>query len=93
MKGKKIIDLIAYMKNKKPKSNPSKEEIEKAIEDFLYQGKQESNKKPDGIIHREWEEDGEKFSCWEITTGGRIILTGDRGMELFNNALKNSLNK
>lgn len=65
------------------------EDINEKITELFYNRVQEPI--PDtlpSIVHREWEEDGRKYSVWEIRTGRGFFITGDAGKKMFDDAVK-----
>lgn len=68
---------------------------EEKIREYIKQFQEETFEKTgidhskDGIFHHEWEENGERYSSWEIRCGNTVINTGDEGIRLYEEALKN----
>lgn len=66
--------------------------IEDAFNEIIKAEEAKGNKMP-SIKHNVWEEDGQKYSMWTIDTGKSIAITGDAGIEMFNKAIKEWVNK
>lgn len=58
----------------------------------LFKKKAEEQKakgfQPDGVIHDEWIEDGQRCSMWTFTINGMTFSTGDGGKKLIYEQIK-----
>lgn len=66
--------------------------IEDAFNEIIKAEKAKGNREP-SIKHDVWEEDGQKYSMWTIDTGKNVARVNDAGMELFDKAIKEWVNK
>lgn len=79
--------LYEQLKTNKPEyKDLTKENLIQIFEEVFASRNTDMNKKialPLEWVHHEWEENGERFSCWKLMTGGIFcqLTTGDKGKE------------
>ena len=89
---------------KQLKENPvkpikyTKEFLMKTFEDVFKNRNEDLDRKVDLPLewkHYEWEENGERFSCWKLLAGGMfcVLTTGDKGKEEFDRIMKEEFDK